>query len=201
MKKQIGITGGIGSGKTTVAEWIEQMGYPVYNSDSRAKILVNTDPQLKAKIIALLGENAYDEQGNYNRKWVATQVFEDTAQLEKLNQLIHPAVRENFEAWVAQQTAPFIFKETALLFELGLDRFCDKTILVTAEQSLRIKRVMDRDNKTYREVEAIILQQMPEAEKINRADFVIYNNGSLEDLHTETEATIQDLVQDLEGIG
>ncbi|PST44791.1 dephospho-CoA kinase [Riemerella anatipestifer] len=193
MKKIIGLTGGIGSGKSTAAHFIEKMGYPVYYSDARAKAIVNDDPTLKNAIINLLGKEAYTTDGTYNRKWVAEQVFDNKDLLEKLNQIIHPAVKQDFETWVSQQNTKFVFKETALLFELKLHQSCYQSVLVTSEDNLRIKRVMDRDQKTYREVENIIKQQMPEKDKIKLADFIIYNNGTLEELEQNTVTVITQL--------
>lgn len=192
--KLIGLTGGIGSGKTEVAKMIETKGYPVYYSDVRAKEIVNEKAEIKVGIIQLLGEEAYDEKGQYNRKWVAQQVFNNSELLLKLNAIIHPVVKQDFEYWKNTQNTDFIFKETALLFELGLDKSCFKSILVTAENQIRIKRVMDRDGKTYREVEAIIQKQMPEKEKRQRADFVIDNNGSWEDLEKQIEEILSQIV-------
>ncbi|MBP6377851.1 MAG: dephospho-CoA kinase [Kaistella sp.] len=186
-KKIIGLTGGIGSGKTTVAGFIEELGFPVYYSDVRAKEIVNDNENLKNEISKLLGENAYDESGRYNRKYVADLVFNNDELLKQLNGLIHPAVKLDFENWVANQKTEFVFKETALLFELKLNESCYKSLLVTADDNIRIKRVMDRDGKTYREVVAVMTKQMPEKDKVKKADFVIYNNSSLEDLKTETE--------------
>lgn len=193
MKKIIGLTGGIGSGKSTAAHFIEKMGYPVYYSDARAKAMVNDNPTLKNAIINLLGKEAYTTDGIYNRKWVAEQIFDNKDLLEKLNQIIHPAVKQDFEIWTNQQNTEFVFKETALLFELGLHQSCYQSVLVTSEDNLRIKRVMDRDQKTYREVENIIKQQMPEKDKIKLADFIIYNNGTLEELEQNTITTITQL--------
>lgn len=188
--KIIGLTGGIGSGKTTVARFIEEFGFPVYYSDDRAKTIVNDDENLKIKIKYLLGEEAYDENGLYDRKFVADKVFNNKDLLQKLNEIIHPAVRIDFENWVRKQTKYLIFKETALLFELKLNRQCYKSVLVTAEDNIRIKRVMDRDNKTYREVEAVMEKQMPEKDKIKIADCIIYNNTNLEDLKEQTEQIV-----------
>ena len=120
-KKIIGLTGGSGSGKSTVAKFIEELGYPVYNSDFWAKELVNVDENLKHRIIALLGENSYDENGEYNRPYVASIVFENEELLLELNKIIHPAVKEHFENWVNAQNSKFIFKETAILFELKMN--------------------------------------------------------------------------------
>lgn len=190
----IGITGGIGSGKSTVSKLIEEAGYPVYYSDIRAKTIVNDHAELQQQIKQLLGEKSYDENGLYDRKYVADIVFEDEEILLKLNSLIHPAVKIDFEHWVAQQTTDFVFKETALLFELKLNESCYKSLLVTADDNCRLKRVMDRDNKTYREVETIMLRQMPEKDKVKIADFVIFNNDDLEDLEKETKKVLAEIV-------
>ena len=192
-KKIIGLTGGIGSGKTTVAKFIEEMGFPVYYSDDRAKEIVNDDEVLKNNIKELLGEEAYDENGFYNRKYVSEIVFNNDETRLQLNALIHPAVKIDFENWVENQNSEFVFKETALLFELKLNESCYKSLLVTADDNIRIKRVMDRDDKTYREVEAVMDKQMPEKDKVKKADFVIYNNSNIEDLKTETEKTVMKL--------
>ena len=193
MRNIIGITGGIGSGKSTVSKYIEEAGFPVYYSDARAKNIVNDNAHLQQQIKELLGEKSYDENGLYDRKYVADLVFNDEELLLKLNALIHPAVKIDFENWSAKQTAPFIFKETALLFELKLNESCYKSILVTAEDNCRLKRVMDRDDKTYREVEAVMNRQMAEKDKLKLADFIIFNNESLEDLHVETKRVLNEL--------
>ncbi|WP_294225157.1 MULTISPECIES: dephospho-CoA kinase [Chryseobacterium] len=191
--KIIGLTGGIGSGKTSVARFIEECGFPVYYSDDRAKDIVNENEDLKARIKKLLGNAAYDTNGLYDRKYVAEKVFNDKDLLEGLNEIIHPAIRSDFEEWVKVQKKYLIFKETALLFELKLNRECYKSVLVTAEDNIRMKRVMDRDGKTYREVQAIMEKQMPEKDKIKLADCIIYNNTNLEDLKEHTEKVIFDI--------
>ena len=191
--KIIGITGGIGSGKSTVSKFIEELGFPVYDSDFWAKELVNVDENLKSRVIELLGEESYDENGKYYRKFVAEKVFENQELLLKLNQIIHPAVKIHFENWVNAQNAEFVFKETALLFELKLNESCYQSILVTADENIRIKRVMDRDGRTYREVKEIIDKQMPEVDKVKLADFVIQNNTDLETLKEFTHQVIDEL--------
>jgi dephospho-CoA kinase len=169
------------------------MGFPVYYSDVRAKEIVNDDELLKKGIIELLGEKAYDENGLYDRKYVAEIVFNDEELLQKLNGMIHPAVKYDFEKWVGNQTTEFVFKETALLFELKLNESCFKSVLVTADDNLRLKRVMDRDRKTYREVENVMNKQMPEKDKIKIADFVIFNNDGMDELQAETENVIRQI--------
>lgn len=192
-KKIIGITGGIGSGKSTVSQFIEELGFPVYDSDFWAKELVNLDENLKSRIIELLGEESYDENGKYHRKFVAEKVFDHQELLLKLNQIIHPAVKIHFENWVNAQNAEFVFKETALLFELKLNESCYQSVLVTADENIRIKRVMDRDGRTYREVKEIIDKQMPEVDKVKLADFVIQNNTDLDTLKEFTHQVIDEL--------
>lgn len=194
MKKIIGITGGIGSGKSSVSRFVQEMGYPVYESDYWAKELVNLDEGLKHKIVALLGPEAYDQNGKYNRKWVSERVFENEALLQQLNQVIHPAVKVHFEDWMRAQPSPVVFKETALLFELNLHKTCHRSLLVTAEDNLRIKRVMERDGRTYREVKEIIDRQMPETEKRKLADFIIENNADLTALKTQTQQVINKIL-------
>ncbi|AQW93601.1 MULTISPECIES: dephospho-CoA kinase [Elizabethkingia] len=200
MHKIIGLTGGIGSGKTTVARFIEEMGYPVYNSDTRAKDLVNESADLKSAIIQLLGKQAYDENGLYDRKYVGSVVFSNDELLKQLNAIIHPAVNKDFHDWVKKQSREIIFKETALLFELKLNLQCDKSLLVTADESIRIKRVMDRDAKTYREVEKVIDNQMPERKKIRLADYIIENNSDMQHLRLNTEKIMTNLISDLHKI-
>ncbi len=192
-KKIIGITGGIGSGKSTVSKFIEALGFSVYDSDFWAKELVNIDENLKSRIIELLGDESYDDNRKYNRKFVAEKVFENQELLLQLNQIIHPVVKIHFENWVNAQNAEFVFKETALLFELKLNESCYQSILVTADENIRIKRVMDRDGRTYRKVKEIIAKQMPEADKVKLANFVILNNTDLETLKAFTHQVIDEL--------
>lgn len=193
MKKIIGITGGIGSGKSTIAEIIEEFGFPVYYSDDRAKEIVNNDAELQLKIRELLGDEAYDASGRYDRAFVAQKVFDNVKLLNQLNALIHPAVKKDFERWVEEQNETFLFKETALLFELKLHEACDRSILVTADDEIRIKRVMSRDKKTAAQVQAIINRQMPEHEKSAIADFVIANNDDLPELRNATNLVLKQL--------
>lgn len=192
--KVIGITGGIGSGKSTVAKIIEKAGYPVYYSDERAKEIVHENLVLKEKIIQLLGEESYRNE-QYNRKYVAKKVFQNPILLKSLNALIHPAIAEDFQYWLEKYHAPLAFKESALLFELNLHKSLYKTLLVTTDDDIRIERVMRRDGKTRQEVEAIIRQQLPESEKIHLADFVIFNNADSEKLEIEVQKFLKNISQ------
>lgn len=194
MKKIIGLTGGIGAGKTAVAHILEARGYPVYNSDTRAKVLVSTDASLQQGITRLLGAEAYT-RGVYNTAFVSSLVFKDAGLLKQLNQLIHPVVRRDFQSWCIARDAGFLFKETALLFELGLNLECYKSLLVTADTEVRTARVAWRDGKTSDIIAAIMQKQMPEQDKILLADFVIYNNTTLEDLQPQVDAVLSALKQ------
>lgn len=175
--KKIGITGGIGSGKTTVCTIFENLGIPVYYADDRAKWLMNHDDTLKKAIKALFGEAAYTENDALNRAHLAQIVFNDPQKLEQLNALVHPAVFRDYEQWhAAQQAVPYTLKEAALIYETGGEKELDKVVVVTAPVELRVKRVMERDGLTREAIEARINQQLPEAEKVEKADFVINND-------------------------
>jgi len=182
MQKIIGITGGIGSGKTTAANFIKYLGFPVYNSDFFSKELVNNDKNLKTSIINLLGNEAYNESG-YNTRYVSKLIFNDDKLRLKLNSIIHPAVNQHFMNWSKNQTCEIIFRESALLFELKLNLLCCKNILITADENIRIKRIMLRDSKNYQEIKNIIKLQMPEIEKIKLADYTINNNEDIDTLN------------------
>lgn len=176
--QHLGITGGIGSGKTTVCKIFETLGIPVYYADERAKYLMSHDPTLIAGIIELFGSEAFLEPQVLNRAHIAQIAFNDKAKLNQLNALVHPAVAQDGLNWqAAQQNVPYTLKEAALLFESGSYRTLDKIIVVAAPLELRIQRVMERDGAKREEVEARISKQMPEAEKVRLADFVVNNDG------------------------
>jgi dephospho-CoA kinase len=178
--KKVGLTGGIGSGKTTVAKIFETLGIPVYYADQEAKRLMVEDASLVEAIKELFGEEAYDANGRLNRAFIAQRAFPEPELLKKLEALVHPAVLRDGERWhAAQRDAPYTIKEAALLFESGSYRQLDKVITVFAPLELRIQRVMARDKSAREDVEARIARQMPEEEKLQLADFVVYNDGSL----------------------
>lgn len=174
---KVGITGGIGSGKTTVCRIFEMLNIPVYYADDRAKWLMQNDPSLKENIITLLGKDAYLSEGVLNRAYIGKKVFSDKKLLEKLNKLVHPAVFLNGQNWFAEQTTPYAIKEAALFYETGSYQQMDKMIVVTADREERIRRVMLRDGLEREAVEARMDKQLPEKEKIEKADYVIYNDG------------------------
>ncbi len=172
---KIGITGGIGSGKSTVAKVFEVLGIPVYYADDAAKRLMNEDEGLKEKIKHLFGDNVYTE-GKLDRKYLAEIVFNDPEKLELLNALVHPATILDAERWMQNQSTPFCIKEAALIFESGAHEHLDYVIGVTAPAPLRIKRTMNRDGITLEEVIARMDKQMDEAIKMKLCDFVIKND-------------------------
>jgi dephospho-CoA kinase len=178
---KIGITGNIGSGKTTVSKLFELMGIPVFYADDAAKILMVTDEVLIAGIKQTFGNESYLDDKTLNRKHIADIVFNDEAQLAQLNALVHPAVFKAFDSWAEQEVkddVPYVLKEAAVLFESNSYKFCDKTIMVTAPLELRIKRVMHRDNITRQEVLNREARQFTEEKKIQLADYVIKNDES-----------------------
>lgn len=175
---KVGLTGGIGSGKTTVCRVFELLGIPVYYADDRAKWLMNHDDQLIASIRETFGEESYRD-GRLTRAYLAERVFNDEAQLAKLNALVHPAVLQDFDNWVKQQDAPYVIKEAALIFEAASDKHLDKVIVVTSPEEVRIQRIIQRDAVTRAAVLSRMKNQLPETEKVKRADFVIDNGGEV----------------------
>ena len=174
----VGVTGGIGSGKSTVCKVFEMLGTPVYYADDRAKKITNIDPELKEQIIQRFGEESYI--GNtLNRTYLAQKVFADKAALNALNALIHPRVALDFDKWIsANKHHPYLLKEAALIFETKGNLKLDKVITITADENVRIKRVLTRDNhRTEQDIKNIISKQMPEVDKIRPSDVVINNNG------------------------
>lgn len=175
-----GITGGIGSGKTTVCRIFESLGIPVYDADSWAKWLIVNDAEVKQAITGLFGPEAYLSDGQYNRALVAGIVFQAPAKLAALNAAVHPAVERHARTWHDEQArkgAPYTLKEAALLVESGSHQFLDALIVVTAPETLRIRRVMTRDGVSEEAVRARMVNQMPEPEKVRLADYVIVNDG------------------------
>lgn len=183
-----GITGGIGSGKTTAAKFFEELGVPVYNSDTRAKIIQNENSEVKVKIIEAFGDEAYNQSG-LNRVYIAKQVFNNNEKLKQLNQIVHPAVFNDFEEWKKQQTSKIIMKEAAILIESGSYKDCDVVISVLMDKEKRIQRIMARDGFTEEQVMARINNQISDKERIQKSDFIIDNNGDLTHLKNEVEKT------------
>ena len=173
----IGITGGIGSGKTTVCRVFEWINIPVYYADDAAKRLIEKNQQVKSNIIALLGKKAYDKNGKYNRQFVGKKVFNSLELLQKLNDIVHPAVANDFTNWVGKNSdKPFLLKEAAILFESGSYKDCDKIICVVAPKKLRLNRVMERSGLSEKEVLQRMSSQWSDAKKIRHSDFIINND-------------------------
>jgi len=178
---RVGITGGIGSGKTTVCQIFGSLGIPVYYADDWAKWLINNEDALKKGIVEIFGAEAYLPDGAYNRPFVAKVVFENKQKLAALNALVHPAVEHHSRSWHEVQAAsgvPYTLKEAALIIESGSHQFLDFLIVVTAPEVLRVQRVVQRDGVTKEQVRARMANQLSEAEKVALADFVIVNDGT-----------------------
>jgi len=174
---QIGITGGIGSGKSFVCNIFKHLEIPIYDADSRAKLLMNTDAQLKQALIAAFGKETYNESG-LNRAYLADKVFNDSDKVKELNAIVHPAVGNDYKAWVEKnQHRQYVIKEAALMFESGSAKLLDKVIYVHAPIDLRIARIKKRDpQRTEESIRAIISKQLSAEEMRSRADFVIEND-------------------------
>ena len=172
--KVVGLTGGIGSGKTTVLSMFLDLGVPVYIADIEAKKLTNTSKVIRKKIIALLGENSYLKT-EINKKYVADMIFNDDELLKKVNKIIHSKVANHFKKWVDKQNGLYCIKETAILFETANYKLCDYTILITSPKEERIKRLKKRDQLTRKEIENRMNNQWSDIEKSQLADAVIEN--------------------------
>ena len=175
----VGLTGGIGSGKSTVANMFRDLGIPVYDSDTEAKKLMGDSRDIKRKIIALLGEGSY-RNGELDRSHISRMVFNDPKLLRALNGIVHPAVRDHFAHWVKKQRSEYVIQEAAIIFENGTQGSYDYVILVTAPLEVRINRVVARDGVDPEKVMARIRNQWDDTQKIGLADFIIANSD-LED--------------------
>ena len=175
--KLIGITGGIGAGKSTVSTICKHLGFKVYNSDQRAKEIVSEDSIIKKKLISFFGNNIY-KNGVLDRKFLSDKIFNDKSSLEQINSIIHPAVKKDFNSWVINNSnEKILFKESALLFESGAYKELDKIILIVSDKNLRVSRVLNRDQKrSKKEIESIIDKQIDVVDAIKYADIVIDNN-------------------------
>lgn len=177
MRKRIGITGGIGSGKSVVSALLRVMGIPVYDADAASKTLLTTDDGLMASLKSLLGEDVYN--GNLlDKKRMASLIFSDRRLLEEVNALVHPAVIADFEKWSGRMDSPMVACESALVFEAGMKPLFDAVLMVYSPEQLRVKRSVARDNVTEEQVRMRIANQMPDERKRELSDFVILNDES-----------------------
>ncbi len=170
----VGLTGGIGSGKSTVAKQFETLGIPVYESDGQAKTLMQSSKKIRKAIIEIIGKKAYVDK-KLNTAYIAQKVFNNTELLAELNAIVHPAVRKHFLKWSKKQHSPYVIQENAIIFETGSQDFYDKIVLVTAPVDLRIRRVLKRDNTSKEDLLARMNNQLGDSEKIPLADYVIEN--------------------------
>jgi len=175
---KVGLTGGIGSGKSFVAAVFELLGIPVYYADARAKDLMYRNKELKSSVKQLLGEKAYHKNGRPNRGYIASKIFNDRKLLKQMNALVHPTVRQDFEIWANNQDALYVLEESALLFEIKGQKYFEDVILVVADEEIRINRVLKRDKTNKKAVLSRIKQQLKDDKKIPLADFIVDNNGN-----------------------
>jgi dephospho-CoA kinase len=176
----VGITGGIGSGKSYVCKIFAQLFIPVYDADSKAKELINSDAELINGLKKLFGNDLYDNQNRLDKKKLASLIFSDDDKLKKANALIHPVVANDFDKWAKQNTyVPYVIEESAILFEAGVDKKCKYTISVSCPEEIRINRVLKRDETTKEKIQAIIKNQLSDEERNRRASFVLMNDESI----------------------
>jgi len=173
---KVGITGGIGSGKTIVCRIFSSLDVPVYNADDAAKNIMQHDENIKQELKTLLG-NVYDEEGQLNRKKVADIIFKNPTLLAAINNIVHPAVVAHAIEWEQQLNTPYFIRESAILFESGTNKNLDKIILVDAPEAIRIERVLQRDNRSREEIQSIINQQWSTDKKKELADYIIVNDN------------------------
>lgn len=191
--KKIGLTGGIGSGKSTIAKIFNVMGVPVYYSDDRARQMY-FKPEVKKQVKTLLGEEAYINEKEINRAYISSKIFSDTQLLAKINDIIHPAVGKDFEQWLAaHENAPFVLKESAILFETGIYKSLDATILVVSPEKMRAERIAKRDGLSEEEVIKRFKSQLNDENKIPLADYVVFNDevSSLIEQAVEIKNTLE----------
>lgn len=181
MTLKIGITGGIGTGKTAASNFFKKLGVPVFNADQEAKWLMNNEPSLIQSIKDLFGDKAYIDN-SLNRSFIADHIFKDQKIKEKMEQLVHPAVGNHFQRWISKQEVPYILKEAALIYEIGDEKNLDHVIVVDAALDERIERVKKRDNSNLDAISDRIKNQMEQHVKVGKADFILFNNEGLDEL-------------------
>ena len=185
---KIGITGGIGSGKTYICKRLQELGYPIYICDDEAKRLMQEDKELRRRLVSILGTDAYVDDG-LNKALIAQFLFKDKDNARIINGIVHPAVRHDMECWYEKQTAELCFVESALLFEAGIDSLVDKTVLIYADEDVRLQRAMLRDGVDAEKVRMRMAQQAPPQDYIEKVDYVLEHNRT-----DNTEEEIQKLI-------
>lgn len=194
--KIVGLTGGIGSGKTTVAEMFANLGVPIYIADDEAKKLIKSSKVIKRKLLKLFGEEAYIN-GSLNKPFIANAIFNNKALLEKMNAIIHPKVASHFYKWMLKQTAPYVIKEAAILFENNTYKSFDFIITVTAPKEIKIERLLKRDDTSLKKIEDIMKNQWTDEEKIKYSDFAIVNK-SIENTEMQVAKIHAKIIESLE---
>ncbi|WP_340155517.1 dephospho-CoA kinase [uncultured Winogradskyella sp.] len=175
----VGLTGGIGSGKTTILEYFKALGVPVYIADVEAKALMNRSKVIRRKLIDLFGKDAY-KNNELNRTYLSSKIFNNKELLAKMNAIVHPKVASHFKRWLKKQDSEYVIKEAAIIFENNLESQYNYIITVVADEDLRVQRVIKRDNASIEKVKSIIKNQLSDAEKIKKSDFVITNDDLVE---------------------
>ncbi len=177
---RVGITGGIGSGKSTLCQLFSELGIPIYNSDAKAKALMSRDKELQEAIIEAFGEESYTD-GQLNRHYLSSVVFTDREKLLCLNSLVHPRVKADFDRWSEEQDAPYVILECAILFDAGFDEYVNSSVCVLSPKNMRVERVMSRDGLTAQQVEERIANQLPDDKLHSLCDLSVVN-FDIEDL-------------------
>ena len=195
---KVGLTGGIGSGKSTVAKILLELGFPVYNSDKRAKFLMNNDSILKNKITSIFGENSYIN-GVLNTNFISNIVFSNSKKIVQLNSLVHPFVSKDFDKWLKLNISHnIIFKEAAILIESGAYLKMNKIILVESRNDLKIERILKRDSTDYNSIKKRMDSQSSDTKNKKYVDYIIENNENLESLNIKVDLVIQQIKKDSE---
>ena len=194
---KIGLTGGIGTGKTTVAKRFEKLGVPVYYADDKAKSIMQHDAEVKRQIIDLFGEKAYQDN-RLNVSYIGGMVFDNPSLLKKLEAMVHPVVRQDFINWAKRQKAPYVIVENAILHKSGMDKLVDLVIVVTADLDKRLERLKKRDGKSKKDLLKIINNQDKESELLKKSDFVIENNeiaGDLDEKISKIDLNVKNMLK------
>ena len=186
---KVGITGGIGSGKSYVCRLLTGKGYPVYSCDDEAKRLMQESGEIRRQLIELIGDEAYIG-GELNRTAIAQYLFKNKNNAENINHIVHPAVRKDMESWYKRQRPTLCFIESAILFEAGFDSAVDVTVMVYADDEVRLQRAMKRDNTDAQAVQRRMAQQLPQKEVCRRADYILHNN-----LNDDIDAEINKMIK------
>lgn len=190
--KIIGLTGGIGSGKTTAAKYFEEFGFPLYNSDLRARKIQNENLEVITKIKEAFGEESYNDDG-MNRPYIASQIFNNQEKLQQLNSIVHPAVFNDFNRWVDEQNTDYVIKEAAILIESGSYKDCDIIISVVADKEIRISRTMERDGLDREQILNRMANQLTDEERKEYSDYVIDNSQDLPYLYQQVKNIVDNI--------